>query len=166
MAHSERDGRAADLQPLTDLERSLSFCALEFDPTDPAHQTLLAGTGRFSSKSRSGGCLLGLLRTVDGGATWTTLRNDLCGPCTSPVWLSGAAEFSPAATRSVYRSADTGVSWTLAPGALGTGLPAGPAFDLAGDPADPARLYTHGGQGSLPQHGYWSDLGPDQRAGD
>ena len=62
--------------PMTDLARSLSFGALEFDPTDTTHTTLVAGTGRFSSKSRSGGALIGLLRTVDGGATWTALGAD------------------------------------------------------------------------------------------
>ena len=53
--------------PLTDNFPSLSIGALEFDPTDPTRQTLVAGIGRFSSFGRSGGPLAGLLRTTDGG---------------------------------------------------------------------------------------------------
>jgi hypothetical protein len=63
--------------PLTDLARSLSISALEMDPANP--QILLAGTGRFSSFGGDppfqvgGGPLSGLLRTTDGGNTWTVL---------------------------------------------------------------------------------------------
>ena len=60
---------------LTDSERSQSIGALEFDPTDRTHRTLVAGTGRFSSLGRVGGALIGLLRTTDGGAAWTTIDN-------------------------------------------------------------------------------------------
>ena len=55
-------------EQLTDAQLSLSIGALEFDPTDSTHRTLVTGTGRFSSLSRIGGSLIGLLRTTDGGA--------------------------------------------------------------------------------------------------
>lgn len=136
--------------PLTDLERSLSFGALEFDPTDAAHRTLVAGTGRFSSKSRSGGALIGLLRTVDGGATWTTLSGD---PLRS-LHITGVAPRGPTILISsnnggLHKSTDTGTTWTRISDVPGSGLPAGPAFDLAGDPTNPARLYTHAGASGL-----------------
>src|SRR5262249_44181875 len=53
--------------PLTDNFPSLSIGALEFDPTDATHRTLVAGIGRFSSFGRNGGPLTGILRTTDGG---------------------------------------------------------------------------------------------------
>jgi hypothetical protein len=55
----------------TDSQRSLSIGALEFDPTDHTNQTLVAGTGCFSSFGSCGAAPSGLLRTTDGGATWT-----------------------------------------------------------------------------------------------
>jgi hypothetical protein len=65
-------------QQLTDDEQSLSIGALEFDPTDNSHQVIVAGSGRFSSLSGMGGRLIGVLRSTDGGARWTTL--DANGP--------------------------------------------------------------------------------------
>src|SRR5262249_12978363 len=53
--------------PLTDNFPSPSIGALEFDPTDATNRTLVAGIGRFSSFSRIGGPLTGILRTTDGG---------------------------------------------------------------------------------------------------
>ena len=53
--------------------RSLAIGAIEFDPTDAANLTLLAGTGRFSSFAGRGGDRAGLYRTTDGGTTWTLL---------------------------------------------------------------------------------------------
>ncbi len=98
---------------LTDRERSLSFGALEFDPTDTAHRTLVAGTGRFSSKSRSGGALVGLLRTVDAGTTWTTPG----GTALRNLHITGVAPRGPTIVVSsnnggLHRSTDTGATWT------------------------------------------------------
>ena len=59
--------------PLTDEESSLSISTLEFDPTDLTHETLVAGIGRYSSFGWRGGAREGLLRTDDGGSTWTEL---------------------------------------------------------------------------------------------
>jgi hypothetical protein len=56
-------------QRQSDFQKSLSIGALEFDPTDPGNQTLLAGIGRFSSFG-DGGLRSGLLRTTNGGASW------------------------------------------------------------------------------------------------
>ena len=60
-------------QPLTDDAKSLSIGALAFDPTDASHQTLVAGTGRYSSNNRTGTALIGLMRTTDGGASWDVI---------------------------------------------------------------------------------------------
>src|SRR5262249_20180488 len=56
--------------PLTDSLPSLSVGALEFDPTDPTHQTLIAGIGHISSFYGIGGLRVGVLRSTNGGNTW------------------------------------------------------------------------------------------------
>src|SRR6185295_15692161 len=58
--------------PLTDDQPSLSIGGLSLDPTDATSQTLVAGIGRRSSFG-TGGAQVGLLRTTDGGVTWTQL---------------------------------------------------------------------------------------------
>ncbi|NOT01686.1 MAG: RTX toxin [Phycisphaerales bacterium] len=137
----------------TDTAESLSIGALEFDPTDPSNQTLVAGIGRFSSFSRRGGALPGLLRTTNGGTVWAgidgggTLRGlNISGvaPRGGTIVISVNTATS-AANAGVWRSTNTGAAWTRISGGAGTGLPAGAAFDLAGDPANPARLFTNAG---------------------
>ena len=59
--------------PLTDNMPSLSIGSLAFDPTDASGQTLVAGIADTSEYGRAGGPLTGILRTTDGGATWTQL---------------------------------------------------------------------------------------------
>jgi photosystem II stability/assembly factor-like uncharacterized protein len=138
--------------PLTDLQTSLSFGALEFDPTDAGRQTLVVGTGRFSSMRRTGGSLVGVLRSTDGGATWRTLG----GATLSSLHITGVAArgdtivISTTGTNAgIYRTTDTGATWTRISGGSGTGLPAGIAFDLAGDPTNGARLFTNAGANGL-----------------
>ncbi|MCH5378195.1 MAG: hypothetical protein JJ992_29925, partial [Planctomycetes bacterium] len=57
---------------LTDQFPSLSISTLAFDPADATHQTLYAGTGKVSS-SYLGGEENGLLKTTNGGDTWTLI---------------------------------------------------------------------------------------------
>lgn len=137
-------------EPLTDREKSLSFGAIEFDPTDSTHQTLVAGTGRYSSMRRAGGALIGLLRTIDGGKTWTTLGGGILNTQhISGVAARGSTILVSSYNGGVHRSTDTGVTWRKISGGSGTGLPAGISFDLAGDPTNPARLFTHAGANGL-----------------
>jgi len=132
-------------EQLTDAEKSLSIGALELDPTDSSHRTVVAGTGRFSSLRRMGGALIGLLRSTDAGATWTTLDGGglfrqfhICG-----VAPRGSTIVVAANNGGVFRTTDTGGLWTRISGAAGTGLPAGISFALAKDPTEPSRLYVH-----------------------
>lgn len=131
--------------PLTDQNGSLSISALEFDPTDPTHQTLLAGTGFYSSFLLSGP-LIGVLYTSDGGATWAELDGggSLTGinvsgvaPRGSTLVVSAALSF---ATRGIQRSTDGGATFSLISGT--NGLPSGAVLDMVGDPNVPARLYA------------------------
>ncbi len=132
--------------PLTDRYPSLSIGALEFDPTDPSYNTLLAGIGRYSSFGRDGGPRAGLLHTINGGATWTSIPgngNFLVGKNISGVAARGPvfvisvniADSFTCGNIGLFRSTDTGATWTK----VG---PAGIAFDLAGDAVLPTELYT------------------------
>jgi photosystem II stability/assembly factor-like uncharacterized protein len=138
-------------EQLTDAQRSLSVGALEFDPTDSTHRTLVAGSGRFSSLSRIGGSLIGLLRTTDSGATWMTL--DAGGTFTAfhicDVAPRGQTIVIATNPAGVFRTTDAGGSWMQVSGAAGTGLPAGISFALAGIPNKPAHLFAHIGTAGL-----------------
>jgi len=133
----------------TDALASQSIGALELDPTDAMQQTLIAGLGRRSSYGGVGGRQLGVLYTTDGGANWT-LQNDpvLDGEQISGVAARGAILLasSRASAGGVFRSVDTGTSWTEVSGAGGSGLPGGGTnyYDLAADPGTPTRFYTVG----------------------
>ena len=138
--------------PLTDFAASLSIGALAFDPTDPTHQTLVAGIGRTSSFGRMGGLQSGLLRTDDGGSTWQSLGAsdpgglDLAGRNISGVVARGSTLLAAANTLGdgadpgVYLSIDDGVTFQNISGLNGLGD--GSVSDLVADPGDADRLYA------------------------
>jgi len=127
---------------LTDTVASLGVSALEFDPTDASRQTLLAGSGRTSSFGSQGGALIGLLRTTDGGTNWTVLNAaGLVGTTTTGVAARGAILVA-ANGQGIFRSTNSGVTFTQISGLAGSGLPVGRASDLVGDPSNNARLYA------------------------
>ena len=106
--------------PLTDFKQSLSIGALAMDPDNP--RILLAGIGRFSSFGGdppfqvAGGDLSGLLRTTNGGNTWTPITDPLVvGEHISSVasrgriLLAGANDFFGGdGIGGLFRSTDTG----------------------------------------------------------
>ncbi|MDB5386640.1 MAG: sodium/calcium exchanger 1, partial [Planctomycetaceae bacterium] len=141
--------------PLTDNQSSLSIGALEFDPTDATRQTLVAGLAQISSFSNIGGPRNGLLRTTNGGTSWTAIDGGgtLVGKNISGLAARGntlivsvntADAFSTANT-GIFRSTDGGLSFTRISTGNGstTGLPEGASFDLVGDPNNSAVLYTN-----------------------
>jgi len=139
--------------PLTDFETSLSIGALEFDPTDPTHMTLMAGIGRYSSFGGVGGARSGLLKTTDGGASWASIGGapslaigvNVSGVAPRGATIVATSNFAtpftclPGGLIGIWRSTDGGVTFSrLAP-------PSGPdgvAFDLASDAASSSTLYT------------------------
>jgi hypothetical protein len=67
--------------PVTDQVGSLATGGIAFSPLDPTNQTLFATTGSWSSFVLSqytnlpqGGPAIGVLKTTDGGLTWTATR--------------------------------------------------------------------------------------------
>jgi photosystem II stability/assembly factor-like uncharacterized protein len=145
-----RDARPTWVQ-LTDAQESLSIGALEFDPKDSTRRTLLAGTGRFSSLLRMGGALIGLLRTTDGGASWTTIDagGQLRGVHICDVAPRGRTMVVATNPDGVFRTTNGGGLWTKVSGATRTGLPEGVSFALAGDPTKPSRLFAHVGTAGI-----------------
>jgi len=132
--------------------RSLSIGAMDRDPTDATHQTLVAGIGGFSSFSAVGD-RIGVLRTTDGGETWTVLPGaGLDEPNISGIIARGntivisanTSSENTFATFGVFRSTDGGNSFTQVSIGDGTttGLPGGQMTDLVGDPANPDRIFT------------------------
>jgi len=139
-------------RPLADGMPSLSIGALELDPDDP--DVLVAGNGRFGSFGRRGGPLLGLMRSADAGATWTALDaavlrgQNISGVASrGPVILASSNSAPTVAAPNnpnggVFRSTDTGASFVALSGVPGSGLPAGLAMDMVGDPTDRKRFYV------------------------
>ncbi len=145
-------------QNLTKNQKSLSIGALEFDPTDSTNRTLIAGTGRFSSFNGEGGARIGLYRTVDGGANWTTIatideKGKLVGLNISGVAPRGKTIVISAntadriANSGVWRSVDGGQIWTQTSGT--NKLPTGSSYDLVSDPTNPKTLFTNFGSGGI-----------------
>jgi hypothetical protein len=145
----QRHGASPLWVPQTDFQQSLNRRP-EFDPLDATHLTLVGGIGRFSSFFRRGGNLAGLLRTTDSGTNWIPITG---GGALTGLNISGIAPRGNviviSANNGIWRSINTGGSWTQISGGAGTGLPAGTAFDIASDPSDPTRLYTNAGTNGI-----------------
>ncbi len=128
---------------LFDTGASLSMSALRFDPTDSGAQTLIAGTGLVSSLGGVGGARTGVMRTTNGGTTWTVLNG---GGTLNNISIRAVAArgsvLMAATSLGLYRSTNTGTNFTLVSGAGGSGLPAGSTTDLIGDPGNNSLLYT------------------------
>jgi photosystem II stability/assembly factor-like uncharacterized protein len=130
--------------PLTDRECSLAMGSIAIDPVNP--QILYAGTGElhFSADSYYG---CGVLRSSDGGASWTQLgasvfdANLVGGARISKVLVDPATAGSTASTvvhvaasNGVWISRNSGVSWDRTLNGIGT--------DLVMHPTDPQILYA------------------------
>ncbi|MBK6729280.1 MAG: hypothetical protein IPG63_19180 [Xanthomonadales bacterium] len=127
--------------PLTDALPSQSIGAVAFDPTDASHQTLVAGTGRWSNFAQRGDDQVGVYRTVNGGVSWTQLgASPLLDRKLVAVLPRGATILAAARSQGLYRSIDTGATWPLASGS--GGLPTGGIGDLASHRDAPAGIYV------------------------
>src|SRR6266850_5132961 len=135
--------------PLSNGLPSLSIGSLELDPTDAANQTIVAGSARVSSFASRGGLLIGMLRSTNGGNTWTILGSTLFAnenltsvAARGNVLMAASDGLAAGSGTGLFRSTNTGTSFQLVSGAFGTGLPAGDVTDLAGDPSNLNRFYA------------------------
>ncbi|HEV7132735.1 MAG TPA: hypothetical protein VGN27_03260, partial [Gaiellaceae bacterium] len=160
------DTAGATWTPLTDRLPTLAIGSLTIAPRDafgklvdgntPRNELVIyAGTGSFSSFSSQGGLSLGLLRSMDGGNTWTLLATQLAGiklgaivaldngtgtlnedPLKQIVVVAG---MNDARNGGIFRSTDSGKTFTPVPLASGAGTN---VTDLVADPGAPGRLYA------------------------
>jgi photosystem II stability/assembly factor-like uncharacterized protein len=149
--------------PLTDQQPSLSMSAVAFSPLDGTRNTLFAGCGATSHSEplvgSNSGPLFGLLKTTDGGQTWTELaRNTFQGATISrilptvQVTQQGQVLLVATSGAGLQRSADGGHTWTKV-AALGDDH----VSDVIADPSDPHRVYASTWNGV-----FRSDDGGDQ----
>lgn len=145
--------------PQSDFLETLSIGAMAFDPTDTSHQTLVAGTARYSSFAGFGGQRGFVFRTTNGGDNWTQATSN--GLTATNENLSGIAARGETIVVSssgnlggIFRSTDAGENFTPIDGA-DFNSPGDDFSDLVEDPSDPSgqRLYTAslgvGGSGGI-----------------
>lgn len=134
----------ASWTPLTDNQCSLATGSVVFDPVNPS--IVYVGTGEVGQAWY--GC--GVLRSTDGGNTWTQLGASVFDPpsgagASIPKLLidrtsAGSASTTivlAAANNGLYRSTNSGTSWTL--------VAAGQFTDLAQHPTDASIMYAAAG---------------------
>lgn len=146
--------RPPSWEPLTDTQRSLSIGALDLDPLDPLHQTLVAGFGRTSSFGGYGGRRAGLIRSTDLGDTWSVVGPNMDDPgftdglrganiaglaARGTIFVVAVDDHDTFVTENigVFRSVDNGVTFDKV-----SGLPEGIPRGFATDPNDPQTLYA------------------------
>ena len=144
---------------LTDALPTLAISALTIAPRDADGAlldagtavdklVLYAGTGSFSSLSGSGGIGVGLIRSFDGGETWSVLAVSTLATLRIAAVVAldqgSNAEFEDrdhqtvlvAGDGGLFRSTDSGVTFTKSTGVTGT------VTDLVADPGAPGRVYA------------------------
>lgn len=128
--------------PLTDAQPSQNIGALALDRGNP--NVVIAGTGRWSSMGNEGGSEGELLRSSNGGSTWTLITNPLfAGQKISGVVSRGNTLLvaNVSSSTGLARSTNGGSTWTRISGAAGSGLPLGTIDDLIEDRQNANRLY-------------------------
>ena len=121
--------------PLTDEQPSLNHGAVTLDRTFP--DVVYAGTGEYTTGSEGGG----LLRSLDGGSTWSVLApaSTVGSRCSGVHVVPGPAANAPSVIHvtgslGYKRSANGGTTWTTPVSSS--------CSSLAVDPTDPQRVFV------------------------
>ncbi len=142
-------------RPLTDQQPSLAVSSLALDPLDFSGNTLWVGTGSLSSDNNGGGPSVGLLKTTDGGQTWTNPgRSALAGSPVMAIAMSLGVYKGRFIENPVVASLGSGVLYTQDGGQTfqtGTivdgrgkkvGTMSGSATDVVADPGNPSAFFA------------------------
>lgn len=145
--------------PIDEQFSSMSFSAVAFDRNDPTGNTLLAGTGRFTSGGFLGSQRMGVISIHLPDLTWqpvsldTPLRNlEIRSIVTgtesgtgNPVWLVAATDFRLNDGRDdggLFRSTDLGLNWSFVSSDTASGLTPGSMSHAVQDPTNPQRFFA------------------------
>src|SRR5579871_3757120 len=147
--------------PLTDTEPSLSVGAIAIDPSN--HNTIYVGTGE--GNYAAGGIIgdsyygAGILKSTNGGTSWTQITGPFVGPfgsdsidggafigalavspSNSQILLAGLYSASTTHPSGVYRSTNGGSSWTLV--LDGNSSNPNPGTSIVFDPSNGNNVYA------------------------
>lgn len=106
--------RGITWSPKTDFQRSLAIGTVAIDPTNRLH--IVAGTGEYNNIYGGTYYGNGLLRSRDGGTTWTELgttefqQDEISRVLFDPADTTGQRQFLSSSI-GVYESTDDGVNW-------------------------------------------------------
>lgn len=135
--------------PLFDDQPVASIGALAVAPSDP--RVLWVGTGEANDRNSSGWGD-GVYLSTDGGATWTNVglrtsraiaRVVVHPRSAATAWVCAAGDlWAPGGERGLYRTTDSGKSWSRVPSAQGPGSETVGCGDVAADPTNPDVLYA------------------------
>jgi len=144
---------------VTDSLGSLAVSNLSFDPTDPTGMTVVASIGSTTNGAtgthfdRGGLTNQGLLYSTDGGKSWSSIGQSALpdvsmlnvvarGQTIMAAGFEEEGEKPNGRNSGLYRSTDSGKTFTRIDQVAGSGLPPGPTSALVGDPTDPNRFYV------------------------
>jgi len=119
--------------PLTDGQQSLNHGAVTIDRSFP--NSIYAGTGEYTTGSSGAG----IIRSTDGGASWSLLSSLVGSNCSGLFVSSGSSATTPSAihhtgSAGYRRSVNGGVAWT--------NPITSSCSSLAVDPTNPLRVFV------------------------
>jgi photosystem II stability/assembly factor-like uncharacterized protein len=135
--------------PLTDGQCALTTGAVTVDPTDP--NVIYAGTGEYNANSV--GC--GVLRSTDGGASWTqlgasTFRFTTGGSLSFARILVDRAIGAAIATTNLIATTNAGVFRSADGGATWSSVLSGATASVVAHPTKPGVMYAGNSDNSVP----------------